>query len=311
MIVSFGEVLIDFLPRDVRDGASQSSGYLPVVGGSPANVAVGISRLDVKAGFAGGISTDFFGEQIREHLKESKVELGFSTPMQEPSTLAFVSLDQEEPQYAFFDENSANRNYPVPAAAQLVQSATSLHFGSFSLGVEPLGTKLEQIIKDCSQTHLISLDPNIRADLIPSKDAYRERLKRCYPHTHIIKISAADLEWLEPDVPYQKVAQNWLAGGAKLVVVTQGSKGSHAFTTKGDVEIGASKADMIDTVGAGDSFMSGLLAYLYKNGSLTPDLIAQTDLETIGKTLEFAGKCAAITVSRAGANPPYWAELQD
>ncbi|PCJ91205.1 MAG: carbohydrate kinase [Hyphomicrobiales bacterium] len=310
MIISFGEVLIDFLPRSLNEDGGTTSGYLPIVGGSPANVAVGISRLGVKSGFAGGISTDFFGDQIRAHLQQSDVDFSFSPAMQNSSTLAFVALDSEEPQYAFFDENSANRNYVVPSTEELARAATALHFGSFSIGVEPLGTKLETIMASCSDTHLISLDPNIRADLIPDEQAYRARLKRCYAHAHIIKISIADLEWLEPKKPYQLVAQEWLQGGAQLVVITHGSKGSHAFTNKDDVKFGATKTEIVDTVGAGDSFMSGLLAYLHGENVLTPKTIENLDIGTIEKALGFASKCAAITVSRAGANPPYLAELQ-
>lgn len=305
MIISFGECLIDFIPAS----KGKIDCYKPVAGGSPANVAVGIGRLDLPSGFAGGLSSDFFGDQIAQHFAQSHVDLRFSVRMGVNSTLAFVSLGDDEPQYAFFDENSANRLYEPPSTEILMNTANMLHFGSFSLGIEPLGSKLEALITAIGARRFISIDPNIRVSLLQDEDAYRARLDRILPQANLIKVSAADLEWLHPTKTHAVVADKWLTAGADLVVITQGSKGGIAFTKAGSVSVKAQSVNVVDTVGAGDSYMSGLLAYLAKNTDLDDDLASQLNGNLLTDMLGFAGECAAITVSRAGANPPYLSEL--
>ncbi|MBB5751100.1 carbohydrate kinase family protein [Prosthecomicrobium pneumaticum] len=305
MIVSCGEALIDFLP--VKDTGGNDA-YRPVVGGSPYNVALTIGRLGVPAGFLGGVSTDFFGDMLAAELERSKVALDYVERSGRPSTLAFVSLAHDEPAYAFFDENSAER-LDDPATRPLGPEVEALHFGSISLIPPPIGDRLEALMAAERGRRVISYDPNVRPSLITDGAAFRARVERMAAMADIVKISGADLEWLYPGVPVAETAARWRAAGAGLVVVTRGGKGVIAFAADGSVESPIVPVTVADTVGAGDSFTGGLLARLSELGHLTVGSVRATPLAALQTALDFANRVAAITCSRPGADPPWRHEL--
>ncbi|BCP53612.1 carbohydrate kinase [Kaistia sp. 32K] len=306
MIVSCGEALIDFLPvKDVNGNDS----YQPKVGGSPYNVALTTGRLGIPTGFLGGISTDFFGELLAEELERSQVSLKYTGRSARPTTLAFVSLLHDEPQYAFFDENSAGRLHDPAIHEPVGDEVEALHFGSISLIPEPIVDRLAAVMDANRGKRVLCYDPNVRPTLIHDRDAFSARVEQFAHGADIVKISGADLEWLHPGVDPETVAAGWLAAGAGLVVVTRGGNGVTAYTPTGSVFSPVVPVTIADTVGAGDSFTGGLLARLSEKGHLTIDGVRKIDHAALKDALDFANRVAAITCSRAGANPPWRHEL--
>ncbi|MCX5479844.1 carbohydrate kinase [Kaistia geumhonensis] len=306
MIVACGEALIDFLPTKDEQGRDS---YRPAVGGSPYNVALTTGRLGVPTGFLGGISTDFFGDMLADELVRSNVDLKYAGRSARPTTLAFVSLAHEEPQYAFFDENTAGRLHDPAAHTPIGDEVEALHFGSFSLATEPFASRLAQVMDDNRGRRVICYDPNVRPTLIADRDTFMARAEAFACGADIVKISGADLEWLHPGADPETIAEGWLKGGAGLVVVTRGGAGVTAFTRKGKVFSPIVPTTVVDTVGAGDSFTGGFLARLHEKGLLDITRLRTLDHRELKDALDFANRVASITCSRAGANPPWRDEL--
>ena len=304
MILVCGEGLIDFLPT--RNAAGDAC-YRPMVGGSPLNVAIGLGRLGVATGFAGGISTDFFGDMLAGALDEAGVDLTASARLDRPSTLAFASLDAIEPRYAFYDAAAADRHF-VPAA--LPAAATALHTGSLALAREPSAAGVEALIRAARAGGcLVSLDPNIRPDHIPDVAAHRARLARCFAIADLVKLSLADLAWIAPGHTAEAFAAALLHQGVGLVVVTRGGEGATAFRDAGRLDRPTRKVRVIDTVGAGDAFMAGLLAGLAEAECLSPAALRGTGEAAIGHALGLALLAGAHACARPGADPPWRREL--
>lgn len=305
MIVSCGEALIDFLPRTATDG---SAAFAPFPGGSPFNVAIAIGRLGTPAGFFGGLSTDLFGEKLRAALHDSGVDTSLANISGRPSTLAFVSLAAGDARYAFFDEGSAGRMLTENDLPALPKTIAALHFGSFSLAEEPCGSALEALMRREFFDRVISLDVNVRPTLIRNRDGYLARIDRLAAMTDIIKLSEEDLAWLAAD-SFEEIAGRWLAGGARIVVLTRGAHGATAHWRADSVTVAGVPVKVADTVGAGDTFTAGMLAHLAMQGHLTKAAVAALGTAEIEAMLGFAARAAAITVSRPGADPPWLREL--
>ncbi len=306
MIVSCGEALIDFVPA--RTAAGENA-YVPRAGGSPFNVAVTVGRLGIAAGFLGSVSTDFFGAQLRTALERSNVDTRYVLQLDRPSTLAFVNLASVEPEYTFYASEAAHK-YWEPQS-DLDPGVTVLHFGSFAPVDEPAAGHYAALMAREKGRRILTLDPNIRPTVIGANEAvYRTRLATMLGLADLIKISAADLDWLEPHQAPAAVAAGWLAGGATFVVVTAGSAGSTVYTRDGrTLRRDAERIELVDTVGAGDSFMGGLLAGFELCGVTEPRDFEHVDDATLHEVLGFAAHVSAITCSRAGADPPWRAQI--
>lgn len=305
-IITCGEALIDFMPRTTEAGASA---FEPLPGGSIANVAIALGRLGAPAGFFGGLSTDMFGDLLRRHLETSQVDLSLAPFSERPTTLAFVSLENGSARYAFYDENSAGRMLTTNDLPELPESVGALHFGSFSLAAEPCGTAYEALMAREHTQRVISLDINVRPTLIGDRTAYLQRIGRLVAMSDIVKLSDEDYGWLEPDGDFRSTAEDWLAAGAGMVVLTRGEHGATAITVRGTLDVAGLPATVVDTVGAGDTFTAGMLARLNERGLLSKEAIAALADDDLADALVFAARAAAITVSRAGANPPWKDEL--
>jgi fructokinase len=306
MIVSCGEALIDFIPVRAEDG---QGAYRPAAGGSPYNVALALGRLGAEAGFMGGLSTDFFGSLLVSALEASQVDLSHTVRTDRPTVLAFVSFGNGEPRYAFYDEGSAARLFDPAEARPLGPEVECLHAGSISLAAEPAGFRIERLFLADAGRRVLSLDPNIRPSLVRNETAYRARLDRMLGAADVVKASRADLHWLVPETDPREWARARIERGAALVVLTAGSEGARAITAALDVRQPALSVEVVDTVGAGDSFTAGLLWALQGRG-----LLSREDLRRIGEpdlraALELAVRVAALTCTRAGANPPWRDEL--
>jgi fructokinase len=306
MIVSCGEALIDFVPARTTTG---ESAYVARPGGSPFNVALTVGRLGVPAGFLGSISTDFFGARLVGALQESRVDTRYVLRLDRPSMLAFVNLAAVEPEYAFYDSGASHRFWAPER--DIGPDVTALHFGSLSLIDPPAAQHFAELMAREKGRRLVTLDPNIRPTLVRTEEAaYRARLSTMLGLADLIKISGADLAWLDPTCEPAASAAAWLAGGTALVVVTAGADGSTAYTRDGrTIHRAAEPIKLVDTVGAGDSFMGALLAGLDICGVAAPEALAAADDETLERILAFAAQVSAITCSRAGADPPWRAEV--
>ncbi len=307
MILCHGEMLIDFIPTEARDG---SLAYRPAVGGSPGNVALTLARLSVPVGFVGGLSTDFFGDQIAAALEGNGVAMDYVARLDRPTMLAFVNLDGEEPRYAFYDIEAAARNWRLQDMKRIAPDVKALHFGSLSLIRLPAANAFAELMQREAGQRIISFDPNIRASLVDDEADYRARLADFFAHAHVIKLSGADLDWIAPGGDIGKLAAEWLAGEARVVLFTRGSEGATIFTRGGTVSRPARKVEVVDTVGAGDSAMGALLAALADLNALDREALSHLTEEQLSGILDFSLAVAAITCSRVGADPPTRAEVQ-
>jgi len=307
MIVVCGEALVDFTPTPVGDGEA----YVPRAGGSPLNVAVTLARLEAPAAFLGRLSRDFFGQLLRRHLVINGVDLRYLKDGPELTSLAFVHLvPGEEPAYRFYLENSADRGLlPEHLPPAFPNEVQALHFGSLSLVLEPGASTLEHCMRREREARVISLDPNVRPGLIVDHEAYMRRLDGWVRLADIVKVSVADLAWLHPGEEPERVARGWLERGPSLVAVTAGVDGCAGFTRDQTVRVPGLAVQVVDTVGAGDAYMGGLLARLQHRGWLARARLAGLTATELTEVLSFANRASALTCARAGADPPYRSEV--
>jgi fructokinase len=302
MLLSCGDALIDFLPVKSVDGRDA---IVPVVGGACLNIAVGMARLGAPTGFVGGISTDLFGRMIADHAVASQVELGYATRSGHQTTLAFVRTVAGEPQYAFYDEQSASRNWIYRRGAIPFGEIEAIHVGSTTLADEKGATEALAMVADARGSVTISFDPNCRPSLVKQKTRYVDRMDAFAAAADIVRMSDVDFEFLYGGGDYAGRAKSFIEAGASLVVVTRGKRGAQAWHREaGAVEVQAATVDVVDTVGAGDSFQAALLFALRAVGRIGPGSLAQMNYDELRRALSFATICAAFTCGRAGADPP-------
>jgi fructokinase len=289
----------------------EERGYIPRPGGSPFNVAVGLARLGAPTGFLGRLSSDAFGRLLRGHLERNAVDTGYVSTGVEHTTLAFVHTGSgQDVEYNFYAENSADRSLgPRDLPAALAPKVEALHFGSFSLALEPAASTLEGLMRREHGKRLVTLDPNVRAQLVGERSAYIRRLEGLVAVTDLVKASAADLDWLYPGEQAEQVARRWLETGPAVIVVTRGGEGSSAYGQRSSAFAKAPQVEVVDTVGAGDSFTSGALAWLHNHERLAADRVAELTTPELEDLLSYAGRASALTVTRAGADPPTESEL--
>ena len=158
---------------------------------------------------------------------------------------------------------------------------------------------------------VISLDPNIRPKFIPDPDAHRKRIVRMIAAADIVKVSVEDLDWICTSKSVEQITDEWLSGSCSIVAVTQGEKGVDVYAKNGNIHVGATTVNVVDTVGAGDSFNAGLLSALNSMGWLNKDFLEKIDTESLRYTIEYATRVAALTVSKAGADSPWRREIQN
>lgn len=301
-----GEGLIDFLPIKGLEGPA----FLAKPGGSPLNVAVGLSRLGVKTGFLGKLSRDPFGELLVSYLSENQVDLTFLARGDEPTALSFVHLEGGEPRFSFYGHGTADAKLAreeVPD--RLPEGVRAIHLGSLAMVREPCATALAELLKREHPIRLISFDPNVRPDQMRNQKEYREKFARWLPMIDLLKLSRADLSYITPGEREEEVSRKWLSQGPKVVVVTLGHAGARAYTRSAVVEVEAQPVEVVDTVGAGDAFTAGFLAALHYLGRLGKKEIERLDEHTLERALRFATRAAALTCTRVGADPPLLSEI--
>ena len=309
MILCCGEALIDFVP------IPEAGAYRPCPGGSIFNVAVGLGRLEVPAGFFSKVSDDFFGDQLIAYLQENGVETHHCIRTANPTTLAFVSLESgedAEPRYSFFTNESADRSLMVEEIpSHLPEEVKVLHFGSISLVMEPGATALETLMTRENSRCIISLDPNVRPILIPDREAFQNRFEGWLGFVDILKLSQADWKWIYPNTNFDLLLEHWFQQGVSLVIETRGAEGVAAHTAGGtQAFVKTPKVEVADTVGAGDTLMAASLAFLYRSGWMEIKRLRGLSAEQLQPCLSYAAKAAAINCTRTGADPPTRSEME-
>lgn len=302
MILCCGEALIDLLP-------GPGGALVPHPGGSVFNTALGLGRLGVPTGFLSGLSTDAYGALLTATLAEAGVGTGLSVRSDRPTARAIARLVGGEARYEFQDENSAGRLLTPDQLPALPLHARTLVFGGISLASEPCGSAYESFMLRAAEDRVTLLDPNIRPAFITDPAAYRARIARLIAVADIVKLSAEDLDWLEGPGDLATRARAVLARGPKVVFVTDGAAGAHAFGGVHAVFAPARAVTVVDTVGAGDSFNAGAVAALHGMRVLSKSVLAQLTPMHLRAALWLGIKAATVTVSRPGASPPWLNEL--
>ncbi|OIQ45976.1 MAG: carbohydrate kinase [Roseobacter sp. MedPE-SW] len=303
MILCCGEALIDMIPEPTLQGAQ---GFVPHCGGAVMNTAVALGRLGAPTGLFTGLSDDMFGQQLAAHLRASHVDLSLVAVSSRPSTLAFVQLEDGQASYSFLDENSAGRMLQLADLPRVPAHVSALFFGGISLAVEPAAETYATLLEREKRDRVVMLDPNIREAFIADQEGYRTRLNRMLAQTDIIKVSNEDLDWLIPQtIPPAEKAAMLMNRGPNLVIVTRGSAGVLAYLpNRTEVAVPVKPVDVVDTVGAGDTFNAGFLFKLRELGKLEVQTLLHLAPEVLRSALTFASEVAGISVSSKGANPP-------
>ena len=290
-----GEVLIDLIPK--------AGGRIAIVGGGPANTAKALARLGFDTHFIDGISTDAYGQQARAELLADGVKLDYSLTSENPTSVATVTLDENgAASYEFSIDGTATFEFNETWLPQIEIPPAVLHIGTLATIVEPGATNLYNWAKQVKAP--LVFDPNVRTSVVSDRDLYRTVVKKWALIASVIKMSEDDLTWLYPEMDFRSVAETFINEKTQLVVITRGGEGIDGFTQDGEVSVPGVGVEVIDTVGAGDTVGAILVESIVKYG------IDKLVGEVLEHSLTRAAHAAAITCSRAGANPPTLQELE-
>lgn len=296
--------MIDLVPQGPTGVGAGLPALAPRLGGGPYNTAVALGRLGSPVAFCSRISADAFGDALVDGLRAAGVEVSYVQRGAEPTTLAVASIGADgSAGYSFYVEGTADRLFTAPE--RLPDGVRAVSFGTCSLVLEPGASAYEELMRrEAARGVFTALDPNIRAGLIPDADAYRARFKSWLPSVSLLKLSEDDASWLGG------TPREWLASGPGAVVMTRGGEGLTVFTRDGDEwSVPGEQVDVVDTIGAGDTVNAALLHGLSARDALSAESLAGLGEDSWAAVLRFAARAAAVTVSRAGAEPPYAKEL--
>jgi fructokinase len=308
MIVVCGEALMDVFDA----GATATGCTLDArIGGSPYNVALGLARLAQPVAFCGAVATGFLGQRLMRSLSDEGIGTACVQRTAAPTSICVIGLDARGvPAYDFYGERGADRQLEtVFALGHVPRDAHALHFGSYTMVVKPVAQAQRALIEREHARALISYDPNIRTVVEPSLQVWRDTLQWMLPRTHLLKVSEEDLALLYPGRALDELATQWLTQGPRLVVITRGDNGAMGFSAAGSMVVPPVPVQVVDTVGAGDTFQAALLTWLAEHDRLSIDGVTALQPATLRELLGFASRAAAITCSRRGADLPRRGEL--
>ncbi len=304
MILISGEALIDLIPDPDKTNA-----YDAVLGGSPYNVAIGLGRLGSQTAFVSRISADGNGEALAAALAQNGVDLRFVARDPRPTVLAFVMRGTAKTgsRYSFYLDGTAYDG-PWPFPKEWPSGGTHLHVGSFS-AVERHGEAVVEAMRAAHARATVSFDPNIRPFVTPDRESVAKLVERQARLAHLVKASEEDLEWLYPGRALEESLTAWTKLGPRFCVATRGERGALAMLGTARIEVPAPRVDIVDTVGAGDSFMSALLSAMDRDSALGADPPAP-NRSALERWLGFAAAASAITCTRKGSDPPTRPEVE-
>ena len=302
LIVVAGEALVDLVPAPGETLAAHP-------GGGPFNTARALGRLGRPVAYLGRVSTDRFGARLAGLLAADGVRLDAHVRTADPTTLALVELDEHgTARYRFYTDGTAAAGLTeTEALAALPADAGYLHIGTLGIVLEPVAAALEALARELHGRALVMLDPNVRPSILADPASYRARLGRLLARADVVKVSEEDLDWLAPGVPPRDAARALLDQGPAVVLLTLGGDGAVALTAGRATDVAAPAVDVVDTIGAGDAFSGGWLAWWSEQGLGRAEL---GDVARVEAATRFACRVAARTCERAGATPPHRAELE-
>ena len=303
MIVVAGEALIDLI---------EDNGALhPHMGGGPFNTAIALGRLGVPVGFLGRLSDDRFGQLLAARFAENGVDDSYTTISPAPTPLALIHQTPDgDHTFSFYLAETAYADLTAADLPELTADVVALSAGTLGLATDPPRAAIETLLERESQSRLIIVDPNVRPAVITDRDAYRRGFEHWAGFAHVIKLSDADAAWLYPDEGPETVLDDLLGRGVRLAVLTRGAAGALAKTAVTRVEVESPWVEVIDTVGAGDSFGAGLLRWLWANDRLEAEAVGRLSSEALADALGFASAVGALQCARVGATPPTLAEVE-
>lgn len=298
-----GENLIDLLVDDIGDVKA-------VPGGGPFNVARTIARLGQNATLLSRLSSDAFGNVMRNVLAKDQVSLVFEESINLPTALAVVDVSSPAPRYSFHLRDSAAFEITSREGIDSLlsnSSVSAIYLGTLGLVVEPMATMMEDVVAAAPVSALVLLDPNCRPSATPDHEAYRRRINRLLRRVDIVKVSIEDLEFLSPRMTRNEATTQLLTGGAAIVIVTDGPNPFHAYSSDDEVIVDVPYCRIEDTVGAGDALVGAFLAWCAVRGITREQA---RDLSVTAEGIGTAVQIASITCSRRGAEPPWYWEVQ-
>ncbi|WP_036970343.1 carbohydrate kinase family protein [Promicromonospora kroppenstedtii] len=304
-VLAVGEALVDEVHRPDGSVAEHP-------GGSVANVALTLGRLEREVRLATWLGADARGDLVRGWLAESVVALVKGSDGAERTSVAVATLDDAGSATYDFDLTWEVPAGALPDAAEAADAPLAVHTGSIAAMLEPGATQVRQVLEAARGTSTTTYDPNARPAIMGEPQEVRPRVEALVQLSDVVKVSDEDLAWLYPGTDPVAVARDWQRGTPALVVVTFGGKGAVAVSDAGEVEATAPRVEVVDTVGAGDSFMGALIDGLWEHdllGADRRDALNAVGTATVQHVLDRCVAVAAITVSRAGANPPHRQEV--
>lgn len=301
MISVLGEALVDIIVDPQGEVTS-------VVGGAPLNTARTIARLGVPATFLGGVSTDAFGDRIMRLLVQDGVTLGLGSQVPQPTTLAIAQIDEHgAATYRFMMEGtSAAAVTPEMAVSHVDAAVRAIHVGTLGLVLQPLADASVALVSAAREDQVVMVDPNCRPSVMTGSAVFAESLAAVLTRADVIKVSGDDLEFLYPTVAPAQAAADLARSHNAVVLFTDGARAVRVLAGGAEVEVDVPRVPVVDTVGAGDSFSGGFLAWWMHHGRTRTDL---ADLDSVVAAARFGVAVAGITCQRAGAEPPHIAEV--
>lgn len=297
MITVVGEALIDL----VIDPSGQVTAAL---GGAPFNTARACGRLGVEVSFVGALSDDRFGSMLRSQLVADGVDVGAAPTVRLPTTLAAAELDDHgAAAYRFYVEGTSAPALDTPPT---LGGGGVLFTGGLALVLDPMASTVAAMVASASDRTMVVVDVNCRPLVIPDREAYVERVRQVVAATHVVKVSDEDLDYLAPGVEASVAARELLATGPLGVLVTGGGHGVHVVTRSGERFVPVEPVDVVDTIGAGDTFGGGFVAWTTLRG-LTVSQIGDPDV--LVRAVRAANAAAGVACTRRGADPPHRADL--
>jgi fructokinase len=314
MIICVGEAVIDLFQTSV-EGLGEA--FLPLPGGCAYNASIAIGRLRIPVAFLGRLSNSFFGEIQLKRLKENNVRDDLIIRCEKNSILAFIKTEKgKEPQYAFYEDGTGDRFLSTEELPALPPETTCIVFGSISMAMEPIASTIESLILRETSRKVTAFDPNIRPFMIKDRDAYIKRFEKLAGASTVVKISLEDFEFIQPDPNPEEALEKLIAMGSKLAILTLGPDGAIAALRhdNGNVTktraLGINVPNLVDTVGAGDTFLGAFLVWLEKSRKMSHNAIDNLTETELNEALVFANKAAAFVCTRHGAEPPTLNEIK-
>jgi len=293
MIVTCGDGIIDMMPE-------------PVPGGSNVNVAVAAARLGAPTAYLGRISTDTYGDMLMRHLEGSGVNTSLVERGHEPTAKAIVTVDPT-PSFRFEADGTAEANLSHADLSPLGPGPHIVHGGTFGMYLGRTASVLAGLVETTSG--LVSLDPNVRPTIVDDRDGWDHWHNRWLPNVSLYRCSDEDLSWIWPGRTSDSVAAELLHGGVETVVVTRGGDGCEVYTPAWSESRKGIPVDVVDTVGAGDTFTGAVLCGLHGRGITTRAALRGSHRDDFVSVVDTALVAAAIVCGRKGADPPWMSEL--